>query len=197
MSEKYVQTVPYNNIVAAGFGWQDILGYVQPRPSGGTVPTFQQIDTGLAFFGLKFDVGDETWITYHLPHDYIPNTDIYIHAHWIANPNGSNRTQPVKWEFSWAYASGYDVAQFNLTTPTIVTATTTPVATAYRHYISEVSLGAGSGVGMEVDGLIFMRVRRVTNGGTDNGGGIYLLLADCHYRSHGLPTKNRNPDFYT
>lgn len=196
MSEKYVQTVPYNNIVAAGFGWQDILGYVQPRSSGGTVPTFQRIDATV-FFGLNFAVNDESWFTYHLPHDYIPGTDVYAHTHWIADPNGSNRTQPVKWEFTWAYASGYDVAQFNLTTPTIVTATTTPVATAYRHYISEVSLGAGSGVGMEVDGLIFMRVRRVTNGGTDNGGGIYLLLADCHYRSHGLPTKNRNPDFYT
>jgi hypothetical protein len=48
----------------------------------------------------------------------------------------------------------------------------------------------------EPDGLIICRIRRVTNGGTDNADNIYLLTADLHYLSNSQATPGKAPNFY-
>jgi hypothetical protein len=50
---------------------------------------------------------------------------------------------------------------------------------------------------IEVDSIIFIHLKRVTNGGTNNTNDIFVLMSDIHYISHGKPTKNKSPNFYT
>lgn len=49
--------------------------------------------------------------------------------------------------------------------------------------------------GMQVDGLVSVRLRRITNGGVDNPNGVFLMLSDMHYQSTAGLTKNRNYPF--
>jgi hypothetical protein len=172
-------------------GYHDILGQIQDTPGGNpTSPNWTQISTS-ALYAWQFAVADEVWIHFHVPHDYVKGTDIYIHAHWI--PDGTN-INPVKWQWEFAYANGHNQAAFPIASTTTVTAEQTPVGTAFQHYITETT--AITIAGMEPDGIIMCHMSRITNGATDNTDGIFLLMSDIHYQSSGLPTKNKAPDFY-
>jgi hypothetical protein len=142
---------------------------------------------GTAFYDNNFAVGDLVYQNYHIPHDYVPGSEIHLHTHWYVE---STNTQTVTWRFSWCYANGYGRGAFNLATPTVVDVTTTPGGVTRTHYISET---AAQSAAFETDGIIKTIVTRVTNGGTDPK--VYLTLADAHYRSNGAPTKNRNYPF--
>jgi hypothetical protein len=172
-------------------GYHDILGQIQDTPGGNpTSPDWDQI-TG-SFYSWNFAVSDEVWIHYHIPHDYVKGTPVYFHAHWL--PNGTN-TNSVKWQWEYSYAQGHNQAAFNLGSSTTITAEQTVGGTQYQHYITETA--AETIADMEPDGIIMAHVSRITNGGTDNTDGIFLLLSDIHYKSSGLPTPNRAPNFYT
>jgi hypothetical protein len=67
--------------------------------------------------------------------------------------------------------------------------------TQYQHYITESD--AQSGTSMEPDGIIYMKISRITNGGTDNANDIFVLQMDVHYQSTNMATKNRAPNFYS
>jgi len=171
------------------YPWHDLIGQIFVEIGGATAPPFEQIlSTG--FFAHNFDVNDEVWVKYHIPHDYVPGSDIYLHAHWM--PDGTD-TNDVVWEFEYAYAHGHDQAAFPLGSTTTVTATQTVGGTQYQHYVTET---AAQTITMEADGILFVKVTRITNGGTDNSDEIYLLLADVHYQSTDVGTKNKSPNFY-
>ena len=174
----------------AKFGWRDILGQVINKGVGSNDPPWSQIGTSV-FYAYKFAVNDEVWIPYHIPHDLVPNTAIYFHAHWL--PDGTN-VQPVKWEFSYIYARGFDQDNFSIP-GTTVTAQEAPPGTAYRHMVTETAAVTIANLD-EPDGIIYTRCRRITNGGTDNANGIFLLTADVHYQSTNLATKQKAPNFY-
>lgn len=173
------------------FGWRDITGAIEVRGIGATSPTFNLV-SGSIFRAYQFDVNDEVWILFHIPHDYVPGTDIYFHAHWLAN--GTN-VQPVKWEWTFVYADGFGNGNLPVAAPTTVTAEEAATGTAHDHMVTESA--ATTVAGMEVDGVIYSRVRRITNGATDNTDGIFLLTTDIHYQSTNLATKNKAPNFYT
>lgn len=172
------------------YGWHDMLGEVRVRGVPATDPTWAII-SGSVFSGYKFSVNDTVWIPFHVPHDYVPGTDIYIHTHWLQDGTDTNT---VKWEYSLAYASGYGRGNFPLASPIVVTSELAASGIAHDHMISE-SIGI-TVPGMEVDGFIKVRLRRVTNGGTDNADSIFVDTADIHYLSNSRPTKNRNYNFY-
>ena len=173
------------------FGWRDITGPIELRGTGANDPSFAVV-SGSIFRAYQFAVADEIWIVFHMPHDYVPGSDVHFHAHWMAD--GTN-AQPVKWEWSYVYADGYGSGNFAVASPTTITAEEAASGTAHDHMITETA--AASGTGIEVDGLLYVRVRRITNGGTENTDAIFMLTTDVHYQSTNLPTKNKNPDFYT
>ena len=173
------------------FGWRDITGQIDTRV-GGTNPTWTQIGAG-PFYAYAFGVNDECWIHYHIPHDIVPSTDIHLHCHWL--PSGTDANN-VKWEWYYSFAKGFDQAAFN-TTGTQITAEQAGPGTAYQHMVTETTGITISGL-TEPDGFLMTRMRRVTNGGTENTDTIYVLTADVHYQSTGiLTTANKAPDFYT
>jgi len=173
----------------ADFGWHDITAAIEVKGVGANDPTWSQVSTG-PFYAYKFAVGDECWMSFHIPHDYVPGTDIHFHTHWI--PDGTN-TAAVKWQYGYMYADGHNQANF-VPAGTTITAEESPPGSAFRHMITETSAITISG--MEVDGVIYSCIKRITNGATDNTDGIFVLTSDIHYQSTGLPTQNKAPDFY-
>ena len=177
------------------YGWADITGQVLVKGVGVADPTWAQIASG-PFYAYKFAVNDNCWFCYHVPHDIVPGTDIHFHVHWIHDGTGSNPTEPVKWEFTYAYALGFNQAAFDMDTGTTINAETTPAATAYQHYVTETAAVSIATL-TEPDGLIYCSIKRITNGGTENDAGVFMLTSDVHYQSPGLlSTPGKAPGFY-
>lgn len=171
------------------YPWHDITSEVKARGVGINDPTWAQINA-TSFWAYDFSVDDQVWMSFHIPHDYKKGTDIYLHSHWI--PDGTNANS-VKWQFDYAYAHGHNQTAFDFAGTTI-TAEQTVGGTQYQHYVTETA--AITIADMEPDGIIEVRVARITNGATDNTDGIFLLTADVHYQSISIGTVNRAPDFY-
>jgi len=122
------------------YGWQDIIGGILPSSSGGTAPNIatwlgniKQVSFGTS--GLV-----EIQNNFHVLHDYAPNTDMFIHAHWsvIAAATGD-----VVWYFEISYAKGYNQAAFN--TP-IVVSVYQAAGAVHTHQIAEVQMSGAGGV---------------------------------------------------
>jgi hypothetical protein len=174
-------------------GWRDILGQIVVRAAGAGRPTWSQINS-TNFWAYQFAVNDVSWIHYHIPHDYVPGSDIHIHTHWL--PDGTDANS-VKWEYQYSYAKGFDQEAFALGSPTTINAeqaVSTP--TQYQHMVTETAAITIAGL-TEPDGFIMVRIKRVTNGATDNADGIFVLTSDVHYRSDSKSTLGKAPDFYT
>ncbi len=170
------------------FGWEDITGAIETK-GGGTDPTWTIVGAG-PFYAYNFAVNDECWLIYHLPHDYLPGSDIYFHVHW--SPSGTD-ANTVKWQYTYSIAKGHQQSQYS-TTGTVITSEQTPVGTAHEHQISETA--AVSSSELEVDALIRINIKRITNGGTENNDTIFVDTADVHYQSTNVATKNKAPNFY-
>lgn len=174
-------------------GWRDIIGTYRNPSTAANAPTWAQIGSG-PFYAWKFGLNDIQTYYFHIPHDYSPGTNLFLHAHWL--PSGTN-TQQVKWEFTYSFAKGFNQGAFNTTGTTVSVAEAGP-GVAYRHMVTEIASGSSiSGSGIEVDGILMVVLKRITNGGTDNTDDIFLLMSDVHYQANTFATKNRAPDFYT
>ena len=173
------------------FGWRDITGEVLTRGVGATDPAWTQIASG-PFSAYAFAVNDVCWMAYHVPHDIAPNTDIHLHTHWFSD---GTETASVKWEYTYTYAKGFNQSAFD-TTGTEITAEEAASGTAYQHMVTETAAISITGLS-EPDGIIYVRIRRVTNGGTDNTDTIFMLTSDVHYQSTDQSTFGKAPNFYT
>jgi len=184
--------IKMGDIATGTYGWNDITSEIKVRGTGSTDPNWSVIN-GTAFSAYEFSVGDKCWMSFHLPHDYAKGTDVYLHVHWL--PDGTD-TDDVKWEFTYAYAHGHNQAAFDFGSPTTVSVTEdmSGHTTQYQHYVSETAAITISNC--EPDGVIEVMIERVTNGGTNNSDDIFVLTADVHYQSTGVPTLNRAPNFY-
>lgn len=175
---------------ASDWGWRDIEGMPQEPTTGGGKPSFSQIASS-GVYTWNFTTGDSQTYHYHIPHDYVPGTDIYFHTHWFGPQTAGNYT---KWQYDFLYAKGHNQAPFP-TTATTVSIEQQQDTTAYQHMIAET---AGVTIsGCEVDGLIICKVSRIAPSGTDVSGGVFVPFVDLHYQSTNISTKNKAPNFYT
>ena len=177
------------------YGWQDLTGNIHVDVGNAVNrPEFNTFINGIKIW--QFDVGDEIWIQFHIPHDWAPGTDMYLHTHWAHN-NETTPSGSITWSFESTFAKGFNQEVFSATVTTSVTANmATP---RYRHIVSETQL-SGSGAGLlntsalEVDGVILMRVSLSAN---TSAVAPFLVFCDIHYQSTGMATKNRTPNFYS
>lgn len=174
----------------AANGFHDITSEIVVRGVGATDPNWSQMGTS-ALYAYEFALDDQCWMAFHIPHDYRLGTGIYLHAHWTSNGTNVNI---VKWTWTYAYSKGHNQAVFPITATTEVSAQEAAQGTAWRHMITETVIQTNTN--FEPDGIIYCNIARKTNGGTDNTDKIFLLTADVHYQSTGLPTLNRSPNFY-
>ena len=199
-------------ISAPTFGWKDLLGQIVPAGTGG-VPTSMPIrGTGTHNYAYSFQTNDQLYdITFHMPHDYVPNTDIFFHVHWTHAGSAISGSLVLNWYFT--YCKGYNqsgqtfYAEKNVTQ----TVTTTNVTNfpQYGHFINEFQISNAGGdsthldtSALEVDALIKVGMVASTiptisgsPGGSSNN--PFILMADIHYQSTQMATFNKNAPFYS
>ena len=175
--------------VGRDFGWRDIIGSPQYPLTGSGRPSFLQIgSTGV--YAWSFTIGDDQFYVWHLPHDYVPDTDIYFHVHWFGSQTAGGF---ARWQFDYMYASGYNTDAYGSATTVYVQEQQS--TTAWQHMISETT--AVTIAGLEVDGVIIARVDRIAAvGETDVSGDVFAPIVDIHYQSTNLATPNKVPNFY-
>lgn len=183
------------------FGFRDLLGQVTTSNTGATKPTHAIYRDTLRAF--QFAAGDEEYFEFHIPHDYVAGTDIFLHYHWSHNSalvTGGNAV----FEYETSYAKGHNRGAF----PASVSGTVTGNAstTQYQHMLDEIQLSAASPSGsqidsddLEPDGIILMRAGLQTNNITSSGAvpDPFIHYVDIHYQSTNIATKSKSPDFYT
>ncbi len=181
------------------YGWHDLLSpTVIYSGAASNKPSFDAFRGNVRQY--SFVVNDESFHHYHLPHDYKAGTDLYIHAHWT-HAASDVVSGAVTWEFEATYSKGYDRAVWPL--PITTTVTQAASTTAYKHMIAETTLSSAGGTGgklitedLETDGVIELRLRLLSNTLT-NTPKIFMNYCDVHYQTTGVPTKNRNYNFWT
>jgi hypothetical protein len=187
------------------FGWRDLIGDITPKSTGLGAPTLDAFRGGNVR-GFRYSAGDDGDAVFHIPHDYVPGTDLFMHLHW--SHNGTNISGSLVLDFYVTYAKGHQQANFSAEVAPVLTVgslniTNTP---QYRHRVDEFQLSAASpsatqldSDNIEVDGLILVHFDTDTIPTITGGSGEpYFLTLDIHYQSTAgsMSTKNKAPSFY-
>lgn len=193
------------DIDAPTYSWHDIIGDITPKTTGANSPTLGAFIGG-AYRSWFYAAGDLNWCLYHMPHDYAPRTDIFLHLHWAHN--GTAISGQLVNTYGISYAKGHNQAIFSAEVAPVLTVSTPNISTIpqYRHRIDEIQISSlapsasqlNSAL-LEPDGLILCGVTATEipsiTGGSTNKPAFFTL--DLHYQSTGIGTKQRVPDFYT
>ena len=189
------------DIATPSFTWRDLKGKVTQRNIGGSKPTHAIYRDTLRQF--QFAAGKEEYFTYHIDHDHVPDSDIFLHVHWShAGDDVSGGTITIEYEIS--YTKGFNQGAFGASVSTTFTGTAS--TTQYQHILSEIQVSAASPSAnqidsndLEPDGIIEARIKITSNDITVNAGGVpdpFIHEVDIHYQSTSVGTKERDPDFY-
>jgi hypothetical protein len=195
------------------FAWQDLLGAISIRGTGASDPSYNDYRGNIR--GYQFDANEEVFVEFHIPHDYLPGSDLYIHYHWSFNGTTTAGTSAgtinggaLTWGAEVSYSKGHNQAAFGAPITNTISSTfsTDFPATAYQHIITETQLSATSPSGsqldsddIEVDGLILVRAYLSATTITVASGLVpdpFLHFVDIHYQSTGTGTKQKSPDFW-
>lgn len=177
------------------FGWHDIIGAIT---FGQGTSTFEIYRGGIK--QAQFAEGQDSYVSFHMPHDYLQGSPIYIHAHWSHN-SAVVTGGTVTWAFETIYAKGHNQTAFSA--PVIIAVIDYASSIQYQHMIAETVASDGGSVlntnDLEVDGVIISRLYLDSNDiQTSNGSTVnpFVHFVDIHYQSTGLPTKNKAPNFW-
>lgn len=188
--------------VDGAYGWRDLVGNVIPRSTGLNAPVLKTFINNIRL--VAYSAGDIGDIAFHVPHDYVPGTDMYLHVHW--SHNGTAISGTFQTDFTVTYAKGFAQSVFHTPITTSLTISSLSIATSpqYTHRIDEIQLSAAGSTSLlnssqiEVDGLIL--VTYVVNTIPSISGGDsttpFIMSIDIHYQSTGVATKNKAPSFY-
>ena len=182
---------------APTYPWQDMLGFIDVRGAGANDPAWSVFRNGIRAY--RFGNNDECWVVFHLLHDYVPGTDIYLHTHWAHN-SATVASGGVTWSFECMYAKGHNQAAFPASVTTTVTQTAS--TTQYQHMIAETVISTAGGSAtllnssdFETDGIVLVRCS-LTGNTMSTATNPFLFLLDCHYQSTGIGTKQKAPNFF-
>jgi|WetSurMetagenome_2_1015567.scaffolds.fasta_scaffold02376_19 hypothetical protein len=191
------------DVTTPTFGWKDLRGNVITDPAGGDAPVLTVYRAGSVREYL-YGATKKADIRFHIPHDYVPGTDIYLHIHW--SHNGTAISGNFVCTCIYTYAKSHSQATFPAEKTILVSVSTPTIAAIpqYEHILSEVQLSAAAPSGsqidsalLEPDGIILMNLE-VTTLPTITGGsnGVFIHYIDLHYQSTQLATKAKAPYFY-
>jgi hypothetical protein len=144
-------------------------------------------------------------IKIHIPHDWVPGSDLYIHTHW--SHNGSDISGSISVRYLYTYAKGHSQANFHAEKTLALTVGSLSIVNtpALSHRIDEIQLSVSGGSAslldtdlVEPDGLILLHfdvptIPLITGGAAKP----FIHYVDCHYLSNNVGTKQKSPDFYT
>lgn len=183
------------------YGWRDIIGAVTPKAIGVGSPT-RTLYRG-AIYDYAFVLNDQVDFVFHIPHDYVPGSDLFFHVHW--SHNGTAISGLAEFTISHMYAKGHDQDEFSTERTIVIPHDTISVTTTprYRHFIDEKPISGAvantevfASDTIEVDGLLICTLR-LSSLPTITGGSLFIHTCDIHYQSTNMATKNKAPNFYT
>jgi len=191
------------------YPWRDLEGVILPDQQGANAPTLG------AFIGGSvrryfFSNGDKADCEFHIPHDYVPGTELHLHYHWSHNGTNISGSQVVV--MAYTYAKGhrqsgqvYTAEKSTTFTDASLNITNYP---RYGHFITEnqITVAGGSATQIdtaliEVDGVLAVNLTQSTIP-TITGGSVaepVIFFVDLHYQSSNIGTKNKapSPTFYS
>jgi hypothetical protein len=202
------------------FGWRDLLGVITVKGTGGggasANPDYVVYRGGL--YAYRFGTvapnnhNHEAFIEYHIPHDYVPGSDLYLHVHWSQKTVDTGGTAGVpgvaNWYFEYSYADGHGTPGGSanaFSDPVTVSVTQQASTTQYGHMIAEVQISNDGGIDglldsntIAVDGLLLVRIYRDPTDSEDTlNQDTFVHFVDVHYQSTNMATKNKAPNFYS
>ncbi len=188
------------------FGWRDLLGETTTRSTGPNKPSFEAYNGEINQY--RFSAGEHEHYDFHIPHDYVAETDIHLHIHW-SQISATNTGGTVDFIYSAIYAKGHNQVSGSAFTSTPITATITSADAGtirYQQHITEAIISGASATAalfdrddLEPDGLILLTLEMDANNLTDSVGVTdpFIHFVDIHYQSTNIATKDKVPDFYT
>ena len=192
------------DIATPTFGWRDIIGAVNPKASGVGAPT-RAVYAGANIADYSFAANDVCDFCFHIPHDYVPGTDLHFHIHW--SHNGTSITGNAVFTVYHTYASRTlaGTTIFPAEKTNTVTWATTDIATTpqYAHRVDEIAITSAAGSAtktantlIEVDGLLVVNLKLTGLPTIGGGGKLFIHTCDIHYQSTNMATKNSAPSYY-
>lgn len=186
------------------FGWRDIIGDVSPKATGVGAPARAVYRAGV-IGEYAFVANDVCDFLFHIPHDYVPGSDLFFHIHW--SHNGTTITGNATFAIYYIYASRTlaGTAIFGAEKTKSITWATTDIATTprYAHRVDETVITSDGGSAtlidrnlIEVDGLLSVAVVLTSLPTIGGGGKLFIHTCDLHYQSTNMATKNSAPDYY-
>ncbi len=191
------------------FGFADLLGDQFSKNTGGTKPTLVAYNGDVDAW--QFTNGDEAFLSYHIPHDYVAGTDIHLHIHWSQNAAGATGGT-IDFKYFAIYAKGHNQASGSTFTSTPITATFSSIdiddggsgLNQYQQHFTEVIISGASATAalfdrddFEPDGVIELTLEMDADNLTGTASSPFIHYADIHYQTTGLiGTKQKAPDFY-
>ncbi len=191
------------------FGFADIIGDQFSRNTGATKPTLAAYNG--AVNAWQFGNGDEAFMSFHIPHDYVIGTDVFLHIHWSQNAAGATGGT-VDFRYTAIYAKGHNQTSGSTFTATPKTALFSSIdindggsgLNQYQQHLTEVVISAATATAalfdrddFEPDGVIEMTLEMDATNLTGTPSLPFIHFADIHYQSTGLiGTKDKVPDFY-
>lgn len=173
--------------------WYDMLAPLSSAGRRGTAADFDWAEyNGTGIYQPDFAIDEDGIVVYHVNHDIKPNSKSYPHVHWSADGTDAN---PVHWELNYITAARDDDAPVAFGAKQTITLIGVNPGNAFSHFVTEVN-DANSITIPEVDSVILMQVKRVTNGATENTDTIFGHFVDIHYQRDRFGTPQKAPDFY-
>lgn len=184
------------------YSWRDVNVPLRIDEAGGNKPLWATYINGIK--QLQFSVNDEGFFTFHIPHEYVVGTPIYVHAHW-SHASTLVTGGAVDWHFELSAARGHDQDAFNVPSLTIHCPQNASLI-QYRHMIAEAVASTADGSGgtllhsqIEPDTIILGKISLVSNTITVSGGGVpkpFLHEVDIHMQTTAVGTKDKAPPFW-
>lgn len=188
------------------YPWHDLLGQIDPKFTGAGAP-LRKLYKDTNIYDYAFALNDACDFVFHIPHDYVPNSNLYLHVHWSHNAPTSISGN-AQFTFSYVYAKGHNQENFSTERNLILTVPTVDIATTprYRHRIDEGQIAAPTAntqampsANVEVDGLIIGQLKLTEHPSLGGAGSpsVFIHMLDIHYQSTNVGTKARKPNFWS
>lgn len=189
---------------SASYGWRDLEGVEYIDTTAPNAATQNIYRAPIREF--SYNAADIMDIRYHIPHDYVMGTDLYVHIHW--SHNGTDISGTFSASATSVYAKGHNQSEFSVPKSVLLSYPVTSIAATpqYRHVITEAIITTATSGGtanlhdralIEPDGLLLMQMQ-VDTIPTITGGvaEVFIHRIDIHYQSTELGTKGKVPNFY-
>lgn len=190
------------NVDEPNYPWHDIIGQINPKFSGAGSP-LRKLYKDSNIYDYSFAVNDAVDFVFHLPHDYVPGSNLYLHVHW--SHNGTAISGSAGFTFSHSYSKGHNQEEFSTERTLVLTIPTPNIGTIpqYRHRVDEGQIAAPTAntqcmptANVEPDGLIIGQLK-LTQAPTITSGDLFIHTVDVHYQSTNMGTQSRSPDFWS